>query len=112
MNITHILVKFWQGKIKLWKSYWIVGELINALVIITIFNIELRFFNNTNLFHNFPLLSFNDMHFFNKFIVLIWTIFITIGIWRSAERYKGRIIWIIITLIVLSYRLFILKDFF
>ena len=37
---------FWNGKIKLWKSYWIVGELLNALFILLIFNIEVRFLNN------------------------------------------------------------------
>ena len=54
MNIRKILEDFWQGKIALWKSYWIVGELINGLIIIIIFNIELKFFNNTKLFENIP----------------------------------------------------------
>ena len=126
MNITNELVKFWQGKITLWKSYWIVGELINALIIIIIFNIELRFFNNAHLLLHMPLLSFSDLNFINKCIILIWTIFITVGIWRSAEKYNGKLIWlenifphlnqrklwIILTLIILSYRLLIFKEIF
>ena len=112
MNITNVLVKFWQGKITLWKSYWIVGELINTLIIIIIFNIELKFFNNAQLFSYIPLLSFSDLHFTNKFIILVWSIFITVGIWKSAERYQGKFIWTFLTLIVLSYRIFILKEIF
>ena len=110
MNIQKTLEDFWYGKISLWKSYWIVGELINGLIIIIIFNIELKFFNNTILFENIPFLSFSDLHIINKFIVLIWTLFLTVGIWRSAENYQGRFIWTVLALTVLSYRLFILKE--
>ena len=126
MNITNKLLKFWQGNITLWKSYWLVGELINALIIIIIFNIELRFFNNAHLLSHMPLLNFSDLNFINKCIILVWTIFITVGIWRSAEKYNGKIVWlakifphlnqrklwIILTLIILSYRLLIFKEIF
>ena len=112
MNIQNKLEDFWQGKMPLWKSYWIVGEVINGFIVIIIFNIELKFFNNTKLFQNIPLLSFNNLNFINKLILLAWTIFITVGIWRSAENYRGRFIWTTLALIVLSYRLFILKEIF
>ena len=104
-----LLHNFWYGKITLWKSYWIVGELINALIILLIFNIEINYFKNINIYNQLPFLSFNNFHFFNKIILIIWTIFITVGIWRSAERYKGSVIWIILTLIFLSYRIFTLR---
>ena len=110
MNIQIKLEDFWQGKIPLWKSYWIVGELINGIIVVIIFNIELKFFNNTKLFQNIPLLSFNNLHFINKIVILVWTIFITVGIWRSAENYQGRFVWIVLALVVLSYRLFVLKE--
>ena len=112
MNTTNVLVKFWQGKITLWKSYWIIGELINAIIIIIIFNIELNFYNKIQLLENIPLLDFSQLQFTNKLILLLWTLFITVGIWRSAEKYQGRLLWTILTLIVLSYRLFILREIF
>ena len=110
MNIQKILEDFWRGNITLWKSYWLVGELINGFILIIIFNIELKFFNNTKIFENIPFLNFSDLHMINKLIVFIWTIFLTVGIWRSAENYQGRYMWIVLTLIILSYRLFILKE--
>ena len=103
---------FWNGKIKLWKSYWIVGELLNALFILLIFNIEVRFLNNRIIENFLPFFNFNDFSFFSKILLIFWTIFITVGVWRSAENYKGSIIWTILTLIVLSYRLFVLKEIF
>ena len=100
---------FWNGKIKLWKSYWIVGELLNALFILLIFNIEVRFLNNRIIENFLPFFNFNDFSFFSKILIILWTIFITVGIWRSAENYGGNFIWIFLTLLVLSYRIFTLK---
>ena len=103
---------FWNGKIKLWKSYWIVGELLNALFILLIFNIEVRFLNNRIIENFLPFFNFNDFSIFSKILLILWTIFITVGVWRSAENYKGNIIWIVLTLIFLSYRIFSLRIIF
>ena len=107
-----LLYNFWFGKITLWKSYWIVGELINALIIFLIFNIEINYFNNINIYNQLPFIYFDNFHFFNKIILIIWTIYITVGIWRSAEKYKGSFIWVVLTLIFLSYRIFTLRLIF
>ena len=104
--------KFWEGRISLWKSYWLVGELLNALMILIIFNIEIRVFNNNLIGNLLPFLNFNNFNFISKIFLIFWTLFITIGIWRSAERYRGPFPWIILTLIFLSYRLFALRLIF
>jgi hypothetical protein len=110
--MQNLLYNFWYGKITLWKSYWIVGELINALIIFLIFNIEINYFNNINIYNQLPFINFDNFHFFNKIILIIWTIYITVGIWRSAEKYKGSFIWVVLTLIFLSYRIFTLRLIF
>ena len=46
--MINFIVRFWYGKIDLWKSYWLVGELLNALVFLIIINLEIRFFKNIN----------------------------------------------------------------
>lgn len=107
-----IIKNFWYGKITLWKSYWLVGELLNALIILIILNIEIRIFNNNFLGSLLPFLNFNNFNLLNKLILICWTLFITVGIWRSAENYKGPFPWIILTLIFLGYRLFSLKIIF
>ena len=107
-----LLHNFWYGKITLWKSYWIVGELINALIILLIFNIEINYYKNINISNQIPFFNFHNFHFFNKILLMIWTIYITVGIWRSAEKYKGNFIWIVLTLIFLSYRVFTLRLIF
>ena len=107
--MNNYIINFWYGRTALWKAYWIVGELFNALFLVLIFNIEVRFFNNPTLYKNLPFLDFTSFSLITKFALLIWTIFITVGIWRSAEAYKGKIIWSVLTLLFLSYRLFTLR---
>ena len=107
-----IVKKFWDGQIPLWKAYWLVGELLNALVILIIFNIELKIFNNKLISNLIPFFSFNNFNLLNKIILILWTLFITVGIWRSAENYNGHLPWIILTLIFLSYRVFTLRLIF
>ncbi len=107
--MRNFIINFWYGKITLWKSYWLIGELLNSLVILLIYNIEIRLFNNVYLYQQLPFLNFNNFNLISKFILFTWTIFITVGIWRSAEIYRGKFIWTILTLIFLSYRMFTLR---
>lgn len=111
--MNNLLIKnFFEGKIKLWKSYWLVGELLNGVVLLIIFNLEIYFFNTNSSVSQIPFLNFSNFNIFSKFIIFFWTVFITIGIWRSAENYKGNLIWIILTFIILAYRCYSLRLIF
>tara|TARA_B100000700_G_scaffold289900_1_gene347596 strand:+ start:239 stop:580 length:342 start_codon:yes stop_codon:yes gene_type:complete len=107
-----IVNDFWNGKIKLWKSYWLVGELLNGLVLLIIFNLEIYFFNTNSSVSQIPFLNFSNLTILSKTIIFLWTIFISVGIWRSAENYKGSIIWIILTFIIVAYRCYSLRLIF
>ena len=108
----HIVSDFFNGEVKLWKSYWLVGELLNGLVLLIIFNLEIYFFNTNSSVSQIPFLNFSNLTILSKIIILSWTIFISIGIWRSAENYKGNIIWIILTFIIVAYRCYSLRLIF
>ena len=110
--MSSFIINFWYGKVPLWKSYWIIGELINSLVILLIYNIEIRLLDNTILYKQIPFFNFNSFNIITKISFFTWTIFITVGIWRSAEAYKGRFIWIVLALILLSYRVLALRMMF
>ena len=124
-----VISNFWNGKITLWRSYWLVGELLNALFILAVFNFEIYLFGNNQFSNSLPFLDFSNFSFLSKLSLIIWTIFITVGIWRSAENYNGNFFfnfinrvfgtkinggffWIIATLIFLSYRVFSLRLIF
>ena len=112
MISTNLIKDFFDGEIKLWKSYWLVGELLNGLVLLIIFNLEIYFFNTSSSVAQIPFLNFSNLTILSKIIIFFWTIFISIGIWRSAENYKGNIFWIILTFIIVAYRCFSLRLIF
>lgn len=107
-----LLREFWLGKISLWKAYWLIGELLNGLVLLIIFYVEIYFFNSDNSITQIPFLNFSNFSLISKCLVFSWTIFISVGIWKSAENYTGNFIWIIITFIVISYRCYYLSLIF
>lgn len=107
--MNNLIFKFWKGEITLWRSYWLIGEVVNALFILLLVNIEIYYFSNTDIYNNLPFLDFSKFNFINKIIFIAWNIFINVGIWRAAENYKGSIFWIVICLIFLSYRIFGLR---
>ena len=110
---NRILIKsFFDGRVKLWKSYWLVGELLNGIVLLIIFNLEIYFFNNNSSISQIPFLDFSNFTLLSKIIIFVWTIFISIGIWRAAENYEGNIIWIVLTFIIIAYRCYSLRLIF
>jgi len=107
-----IISRFWRGEITLWRSYWLVGELLNALFTLVIFNLEVYVFGNNQFTNYLPFLDFSNFTLLAKLLLIIWTIIITVGIWRSAENYNGNIIWVVATFLFLSYRIFTLRLIF
>ena len=107
-----IIGRFLRGEITLWRAYWLIGEILNALFILVIFSLEIYLFGNNQISNYLPFLNFSDFSLLSKIVLIIWTLFITIGIWRSAENYNGNVIWIIATFLFLSYRIFSLRLIF
>ena len=44
--MNNLIIDFWYGKISLWRSYWLVGELLNAILLVVVINIDIVLFNN------------------------------------------------------------------
>ena len=109
---SNLIKDFYRGDITLWKSYWLVGELLNGIVLLIIFNLEIYFLNTNSSVSQIPLLNFSNLSLISKIIIFSWTIFISIGIWRAAENYKGSIIWIVLTFIIVAYRCYSLRLIF
>ena len=110
MNIKNQLAVFWNGKIKLWKAFWIIGISHALLLNYLIPLIEKKIFNKEKIFialeiQNLEIgvLDYIKLHFISKIIIIISTLFVTVGIWRSAENYNGSFIIILITLSYLSF---------
>tara|TARA_B100000029_G_scaffold438737_1_gene454902 strand:- start:4090 stop:4413 length:324 start_codon:yes stop_codon:yes gene_type:complete len=79
-------IKFWDGELSLPQSYWVVGVLISIPVgaLIGVFTAMI----------NAPM---NTMYAF----FIPWYVYIIVGIWRSAGRYKGPKFWAILAKILM-----------
>ena len=110
--MVKLIYKFWRGDIALWKSYWLIGELLNGVFMLLIFNIEIYLFDNSQIINQLPFFNITGFSLLSKITIIAWTFFITVGVWRSAEKYKGSIVWIIATFLFLSYRIFSLRLIF
>tara|TARA_B100001057_G_scaffold470333_1_gene531566 strand:+ start:69 stop:413 length:345 start_codon:yes stop_codon:yes gene_type:complete len=109
---SNLIKNFFEGKVKLWKSYWLVGELLNGIVLLLVFNLEIYFFKTDSFFSQIPFFNFSNLTLISKLIIFSWTLFISIGIWRSAENYKGNIILVTLTFIIVAYRCYSLRLIF
>tara|TARA_Y100000590_G_scaffold337398_1_gene384355 strand:+ start:11843 stop:12193 length:351 start_codon:yes stop_codon:yes gene_type:complete len=99
MFLENYIKDFWRGKLKLWHSFWIVGGIGGILIGQIIIFIEKTFFSSSSL----NLLEFSTR---GKILILIWVVFSTIGIWRSAENYNGPSFLKIITKIYVAVNCF------
>ena len=94
-NAVGNLVIHLCGNIRQWIVGGIGGILIGQIIIL----IEKTFFSSSSL----NLLEFSTR---GKILILIWVVFSTIGIWRSAENYNGPSFLKIITKIYVAVNCF------
>jgi hypothetical protein len=106
----NIFIRFLNGKIKLWKSFWLIGFLHGFFVMYGLPIIEIFFFQNKNFFTivvlnnlEFKIIDYTKITFISKLIMIISLAIVTIGIWRSAENYKGKTFIIFLTLFYLTF---------
>ena len=61
------MLSFWYGNVPLWKSYWLIGELLNALVLFILINLEIYLFQNDYIFVELPYLDFGRFSIESRF---------------------------------------------
>ena len=102
--ITNIY-KFWYGHITLWKSFWIAGELIYGFLLLVLLQIDKYLFSELSERSNYlSIFNLNNLSVISKIFLILITIFISIGVWRAAENYRGSIFIILFVFIYYGYR--------
>jgi len=100
--------KLIEGEISLKKAFWLYGNIypffISLIIIITIIYFQ------ENIKESILKKVFFDISLFGKVIIIIQGIifftyvsFATLGIWRCANNYKGKKIWIYLAKIAILY---------
>ena len=74
----NFFTKFWYGDLSLPMSYWVVGLAGGIIVSIPVLILVIAI--------GMPDLMMNV-------ILLPWVIYVSVGCWRSSEKYKGPKFW-------------------
>ena len=105
MTNTNIIKDFFEGKIKLWKSFWIAGELIYGFLLLVLLQLDKYLFSELSERSNYlSIFNLNNLSLISKLFLILITIFISIGVWRAAENYRGSIFIILFVFIYYGYR--------
>mgnify|MGYP001326029595 FL=1 len=105
MTNTNIIKDFFEGKIKLWKSFWIAGELIYGFLLLVLLQLDKYLFSELSERSNYlSIFNLNNLSVISKLFLILMTIFISIGVWRAAENYRGSIFIILFVFIYYGYR--------
>ena len=105
MTNTNIIKDFFEGKIKLWKSFWIAGELIYGFLLLVLLQLDRYLFSELSERSNYlSIFNLNNLSLISKLFLILITIFISIGVWRAAENYRGSIFIILFVFIYYGYR--------
>ena len=105
MTNTNIIRDFLEGKIKLWKSFWIAGELIYGFLLLVLLQLDKYLFSELSERSNYlSIFNLNNLSVISKLFLILITIFISIGVWRAAENYRGSIFIILFVFIYYGYR--------
>ena len=96
-----LISNFFNGNIKLWKSFWFVGfgypYLLGIVYAIVVYLLGLQL---------------KDALYIIPSVFLACHILATIGVWRSANKYKGKKIFgILAKLFMLIGFIYIITDF-
>ena len=77
-KMKKLFIDLWEGNITLWKTYWYLffAELI--------YELPIYFLVPEDRYSVFA---------FTEIFSLFYIVFFLIAVWRSANKYKGKIIW-------------------
>jgi len=113
MNKYSFIQNFFEGKVKLWKSFWIAGELVYGFLLLILLQLDKYLFSDLSERSNYlSIFNLNNLSFLSKLFLILITLFISIGVWRAAENYKGSILIILLVFIYYGYRVFSLVLLF
>jgi hypothetical protein len=83
-NNSNVLLRLWRGDIALWKTYWLYGGLGGIIISVLAPLLTYILASNASLMSRFDLLV---IYFLFFALVLIYTLIVSVGSWRSSSKY-------------------------
>ena len=71
MTNTNIIKDFFEGKIKLWKSFWITGELIYGFLLLVLLQLDKYLFSELSERSNYlSIFNLNNLSVISKLFLI------------------------------------------
>jgi hypothetical protein len=83
-GFRHFFLKLWSGEIPLWKSYWIYGVVVGAILRLLSPLLTYLLVSHTYMMSAFDI---SMITYTWTAILATYAIVISVGIWRSATKY-------------------------
>ena len=83
------LKALWQGEVALIKTYWLYGALGSFLLL----GIPVIVFELSGVYGTTDLATLITLFIYSLVFVPAYIIFVSVAIWRSANRYTGSVWW-------------------
>ena len=91
----------------------IYSVLLCFLALLVLLQLDKYFFSDLSERSNYlSIFNLNNLSFISKLFLILITLFISIGVWRAAENYRGSILIILLVFIYYGYRVFSLVLLF
>ena len=87
--------KFINGDISLAAMFWIYG-IATSVLCNFIINSKVTEYFFSYLYYNYDLIGVKVIGITYDTILIVYTVILCIGLWRSANKYTGSFIWIVI----------------
>ena len=92
-----MIVRVWQGKLALWKTFWLFGAGGWILIGLSPAISMLARFGYLGLFSGYlGLISGIVFLLFALVLLHYYLIWVSVGIWRAAEIYQGNPVWAVL----------------
>lgn len=89
-----LLKELWRGDVPLVKTYWIYGVGVSLLLNVALLAL-------TSMLSSVPAVSLPL--FVLGILSILYTLFIAVGIWRSASKYQGNKVWAVLAKIMVVF---------
>jgi hypothetical protein len=85
-NKANFILRLWRGDVPLWKTYWIYGSVVGAIL-----GVSIRL-----LLYRYYYYYLEDLSTFDRYaisyllfaVIILYSLLIFVGVWRSANKYR------------------------
>lgn len=85
---ANIIVRLWRGEVPLWKTYWLYGSLAGVIINLSVTWLTYQIYYYRSNASDLSKFDVYAISYTILVIITLYTLLITVGVWRSANNYR------------------------